>query len=690
MKTLGYMALLVLAIGCHPAHATNVTVCPDGTHYVPAANNPAWCPLSITPLSTVVTDTTVTINGTISAATGTTYGSVTLGACGTPLRHRQIRAGTPDEASASEAQNDTSVDLDFTGLVASTTYCGQVFNDTSGKISLINTATFTTNPSGGGGGGSGAAITGGDDFFAGTGGSDGNSGLTHALRWANPPANDATLGTSADMWFLSGTIYNLKQYTVTRAGTSGNWSENGCYYDDAGTVRKCVNGTHTKPEFRGGLTSGCLSAGTCLYKDSQFGAYNMSSRYDAYYEIDATGDYSTHENMIIRYAAGYGLNASGDNSMGSLHHVHITGIEIYDVGKTPLPLENGVRQFVVRRVVISDYNTCEQQIYQTSITNSDWCNEAGWDGGVAIVRSSGAEVLVEDTDISFGFGEGFNVTQSDHVIFRRVRASNTWSNTVYPGAGGDVIVEDSVFIGSDSDVGNLQGGFVDTWAFGKGINAGFEDYQIGLTGSVSPTGILYRNNLFVEVDTGYLCSIESGSVTAGKRCGIKFYGNTVIASTDVDLDLRLGSGTEHDFQDNVFWSEGLTASTNCQWTIGTVGRVVVKNHWYLDPLDSDCDGTGDTYGDPDVGTLTHAQFIANYGDGVWPTFPDVDPQVSSPVKGTGTQLVTDIIDAAAYGYAVTNIDFAGEGITQSNWEKALYYDATNAVRANPPSKGAVE
>lgn len=700
MSKLGWLILgLLIVLWAHPSHAVSMSQCADGAHWYPTSLGASVCPPVVSISGTSPSTTSVTVTGETTVATGTVYVSIRLNC--TQLQWRQVVNGLGDEASATDSDvSSGSLSVNATGLAEGTAYCAHIVQYTAdGRPSNNARIEFTTTETSGPAAGN--EITGGDDlFYDSAGGSDANSGLTHALRKQNYPTDTSSLPTSTDVWLLTGSLWTNRPMDWNHAGTSGNYAELGTYYMDGSTPRKArddvkgVGTTDTKAEIRGGLTVSCLTAGTCTFPETPPSGDGMNSMWDALVTVGASADYTSILNIklnLSRYAC---LNASGlgHTSPGSLHNVIADGVDCANTGFGNIQYTDGIQDMVVRNSTIDEGNVCEVLRLKGASSNTSACSSAGWPNGIVAVRSPAARVLFEDNVVTHNFGEGLMCSFIiEFCVIRDNIVSNNWSDGVGTDSSRNNVVEGNIFLGKQGAVSSYYSGLDTSEGIsGMMLNGAETSTQYGQTGNV------YRNNLSASTNACFYMRHFSG-VTLD--IGAKFYGNTCVSSASSGTypstviqateELTTSEMDELDVKNNVIWFPNRDAAGVCAVTTDTE-NVFLDNHWSFNPSDSDCDGSGDTYGDPGLTLSTITDWDAFDYD-TWPTWANANPAGGSALIGTGTALTSAILNKDDYGFAYLQIAEVRDGtLTEAEWECALCVDAEGTTRASPPSKGAVE
>ncbi len=692
------MRLIAALLLLLPLHSWGVSMsqCPDGQFWYVTANGSSTCPSNITVTNTSPGATTATITGTATASAGTA--AVSIRTTCTPVQWRVAALGTGDEASDTSALSSGAFTLDITGLAESTTYCAHVlvYDDDGDRPTKTTYVTFTTldsTPPA-----TGTEITGGDDWFYCPDGNDANSGLTHALRKKTLPATDTlTLGASDDMWLCTGGVWNTTSIDIARAGTSGDYSEMGCYYMDGSTPRKCLDGvmglgtTHTKPVFMGGITDACLDAGTCTYPLTGFPREGYASKFDGIYSMASTADY--HHVQNISFVNGrYGtIVATGGGTTGALHHLIFDGVDLIQNGwQSMITMIDGVGDAVVRNSTSYRSNQCEVIKLRRTSSDTSACDNIGWPGTTVINTRKGQRTLYEYNVSIQGFGEGIDICYNNgagYFIVRNNIIVNSFSDGIYIDGCEDAVIEGNIVLG-----GNAQhNGWTNTSPAFTGVHIGVEEPTYN-----DATGMVIRNNLLVGASGCIEGNMFVGSASGGRVLGGKVYGNTCIGarSREMFLDEVSANVSEWVVTNNAVWNETLSASAICQMTSAATGGY---NRYTTAPSDGDCTETGNTSGAMGLTQSTYSWWtsIANVsgagGNPTLPTFADANPAGGSALIGSGTALTSAILDIANYGFAFDQIrEVLDTTLTEAEWECALCVDATGATRASPPSIGAVE
>jgi hypothetical protein len=736
------LVALTLMLACTLGHASAV-ICPDGITYTDSAANK--CPVNITGVTLLdITQTTANLTATADAqaVSATAYQYTTSSpyppGCSS-LNYLYAALSDPVTATRQAAEKARQKCMNWKTIVAGTgaasfgsaaisvpgLYSIPVGTDTpltssatfytqhlvmggsggAGKVSLLSTAAFTTNSSGASPGESLVDDRNGNlalaaPRFIGEGGSDGNTGLSHAQRWLNPSkvqscgfaagTNIALLNTST--FTGSGSVMALC-YNSTAADWAivSSYKISGTTGEPIWTVDGIRGATETdeKAQFLGPITQGCIDALTCDYRSSAFVADGLSSSYTPRIYIDA--NYIEVRNIEFEKQLGYdwivagsGNTFYGDTSAGSTHHVIIDGIDSYQAGPAANVFVDGVRDVVYRNSTVDTWGLCYQlrSLGNSPTLTDDVCPPVAVPSAGGLVRSYNARGLIENNDFYKGWGEGGVDcgNHTSHVIYTGNRHYGSTSVGQYMDGCADVVVEKAILVGGNDH------GLVGAGNTGPGenlsasISVGIEDWH-ALT-EISPSAVI-RNNLQVRPAKCYDLFISIPHTTAGKTISVKAFGNSCIGPTVQDVQFWQGTVLAMVFKSNLFWNETVNY---CNLPSSTVSS---NNHSYAARTDTDCVGTSASTGNPQLVTA-YSSWPTYKGPSAWPAFTDARPSPGSPLIDTGVSSEAVVLTWADYGFAATEMaDFKSGAISSTHWVKERYYDALNAVVGATPPKGAV-
>lgn len=730
MRLLAALVLLVMSSFGHAA----LTICSDGINYAAAANE---CPAYRTTLSVINIDqTSATITGIGDAQTaGSThyyYVSISTfppGCTSLNYAYADLASGVTAERQAAEkarqkcanfktmiagtaatSSGSTSVpsagqfSLSMTGLTQGSNYYVHEFHRGgvagAGKTSLMSTQAFTTTADTGGGpppepGEQAVADSGAAPRYIGTGGSDASDGLTHATRWLTLSKVTGALPTGTNVGLFSSTTFTNQELLVSYAGTAGDRNIIGTYKLNGSSVPIWINdgtfgtgSTDTKAIMSGGLTAGCLSAGSCAYANT-FPIDTYDYEYNAPLQVFHTADYTTLLNIDIRLFR-YRTLIVGDSYSNTLYGVIVDGVDVHDGGDNPYWVGNNGA--VVRNMSLYNLNTCKQQRNMSGSTGSTAaCTYGGWPGGLQIISSE--QVLVEWNFVRDIFGEGINSYQdSNYVVIRNNTVGDVHSVGIYVDQSAHTVIEGNIIVfDEDGQVGTANAG----GSFRGGIWVDYEHFG-GALGSGDIRDQVIRNNLVVNAGRAIYLGMWAETIAAdsglAKLQSGYVYGNTVVGSTSYDHSLNEytnpGARLQYWYaKNNAHWSQGLGAAA-CTWR-DSASTDATYNHWYAVQTDTDCNGAGDSDGVPGLTVSTYATWQA-YTIASPPTWANANPAGGSDLLGTGTALSSSILDIANFSIFSQIREVIAGTLTESEWECALCVDAEGTTRASPPSKGAVE
>jgi hypothetical protein len=553
----------------------------------------------------------------------------------------------------------------------------------TGAISLVQTTAFETlvAPPG-----SENIATGGEERYIKNGGSDLADGLGDTTAWATLAKCTGSLPAGTDCNLKVGSTFT-DRLSLAHAGTAGDRVDV-TGYKMVSSVAKVAESGDALPIIDGTLTTACLTAGTCAYTDAGFSGDPTLGQYGGMVSLSATADYTTLRWLAIQQSRARGISATGTGT-GSLTNLRVEHVTITDTGFEGMVFESGVRNLVVSDVNLLRINACESQRYQTGTSNTTLCNDAGWAADVQNTRNPNMYALYHDVEVVGGFGESMNFWNNDgaYSIVSKFRSSNGLSRCVTADTTSDVVIEGAICMGQpDSPSIGWYPGEAGRW--GNNVIMSYEDFM--LPDSTQPS-IVVRNSMIIRTGIGIQCYIESAAISAGRGCSLRAYGNLVIGSESNALWTESKTNV-WDVQNNVFWEEGLSAGDICGMSGTLNGVTMVDNHWQTNPSDSDCDGSGDTYGTPGLtATKTYSQW-RTWTAGTFPAFvADATPQGGSALLNSGTDLSTgtDILVSADYSTAFDELQTI-EGVTSELWQEKNAYTATYSTRDGTPNKGPVE
>jgi hypothetical protein len=731
MRYLFAFALICLS----PFAMGEAIICPDGVTY--GDGTVADCPVNSTsPSITDVTQTTANITATADAQAATPatayhwtasteyppgcsslnyqysdLSSPTPSTKQAAIKARQkcmkwpdIVAGTGATVYGSATVSAAgSYAIPITGLSSGTSYYTHHLVKGgaagAGKIGLLESQLFVTNSAGAPPGETTVQDSGASPRYIGTGGSDGNDGLTHATRWLTLSKVTGALPAGTNVGILNSSTFTNQELKISHAGTSLDRNIIGSYKLNASSIPIWtvdgvfgISTTDTKAIIEGGLTQGCLTAGSCAYAGT-FPIDTHSDAYDAPVFIYHSADYTTLQNIEVRFVR-YRSMTVGSEYNKTLVGVIVDGVDVHDSGDNPFWVGN--LDSVARNNTFYNLNTCKMQRSQAGATGSvAACNYAGWPGGLQIIRSN--RVLVENNFVRDVFGEGINsYNDSRYVVIRGNTVGDVHSTGIYVDYSSQTVIENNIVImQSSNNVGYATSGGPSK----GGIYVDFEHGSGAFGHSGNTQDQVIRNNLVVNAGLSLLNSMWPEAVTAdtgSTRYQSGYYlGNTVVGATSRDMSQNefRDIGTRLLFweaRNNIGWSQGLGASA-CSWRDHGAEDFTTYNHWYTAQTDADCNSANDSTGAANLTVSNYATWQAYSIDGTIPTWANATPSGAGGVNQTGVAYTTPILDIANFGIAFTQIAEVLAGtLTESEWEGGLVVDALGATRANPPSKGAVE
>lgn len=514
-------------------------------------------------------------------------------------------------------------------------------------------------------------------------GNDDADGLSDATAWRTlSKVNGFSFGESDDIYLKSGSVFEQQALDVNWAGTATDRTVVGCYYldiSDGNSPTPChegsLEGFTTPPLITGALTDECITSYNCDYSTGYVGGSSIWAPL-----IDITVDHVSLQDVGVSHSKGGGIRVT------AVTGVRIARVLVEKTGIAPVVIGSNAQNIVFRDSTVRNYNLCEVQSQNggptPGIAN---CGTGGWPGGIVVVRSPNAQVLIENNDVYLGFGEGINCLQSSHVIFRGNRVGNTHSGGIYFDGCSSGVAEHNILWGTQGDPSTSN--------WGGGMSLCIED--TACCGHQLNNNII-RNNLIVDTGSCINASMQDDAEASGLLLGAQIYGNTCVSI--VNFDLRINSVPDTNVEEwiaknNIFYTtDGQPLSGNqppCQLNSHAE---VDYNMWALENTDIDCEGSHDASdGDP----LFLESVYSNWDLMDYTNQPDVSDfrlQIDSPAIGMGdpSLVTTSILNSEDYG-AIVDEMFHPFVPTAAHWEMALYYDFEGSSRDSlSPDLGALE
>ena len=738
MRVLATLALLIISTLSHAA----LNVCPDGISYTSIASN--QCPAYRTSLSILdIAQTSATITGVGDAQTAGsthyyyvgvsafppgctslnyTYADLSSGVTATrqaaeKARQKCANFKTMIAGTGATSAGSTAVPapgqfwLTMTGLTHNSAYYAQEFHRGgvagAGKTSLMSTQIFTTAANTGGGpppapGEQAVADSGASARFIGTGGSDLSDGLTDATRWLTLSKVICGLPAGTNIGLLSSSTFQNQELNLCFGSTSGDRAIIGGYKLNGSSVpiwiRDDIFGTGTtdaKPIIKGGLTQGCLDAGSCAYPGT-FPAETHGSSDDPVIYISGSADYLTVQNIDVSFHRYRPITADNGTVTKGLTNLIVDGVDIHDNGNNFFI--RGATDVIVRNGSAYNQNTCQMQRQQSGATGSTAdCNVpyiySGTPQFIYVERALAEYNLARDI-----WGECMNaVYGSNYVVFRNNTIGDCASVAIYPDQASHTVIESNILVGnSTASVGYAT--TTDTRL--RGIEVQYEDAGAYYRSVSNLNDQVIRNNLIVNRSTG----VEGGWAPETLAADTGFlesmsayvYGNTIIGTTSRDHALdrynNPGSRTAYWYlRNNAHWSFS-AGSTSCEWRDQGATTTAEYNTWAVTQDDADCNGTGTIVTNTPGFTVSNIATWAAYAiQGTVPTWENAEPAAGSALLNVGTPLTANILDIANFGIAFTQIREVLAGtLTEAEWECGLCVDGQGTTRSNPPDIGAME
>lgn len=500
-------------------------------------------------------------------------------------------------------------------------------------------------------------------------GNDSDDGLSHATAWRTlNQVNGADIEDGAKVYLNSGDTFSAQSISVHWGGSADEYAELGCYKYTASSGEQECSPDDPKPTIQGTFVESCRKSRTCLLDDSSA----VPSQY-WWGLVTIKRNYVKVSNLRLIDSAGKGVNTSRN-----LRHLAIENLDIENTAHNPIQINRGSQYLVIRNNVARLYNLCEELNYER-------CQKSGWPGGIALSDSRPAHALIENNTITEGAGEGFNCLRASHVIYRGNKAGKLRSAAIYLDNCSDSVVENNLIWG---DPNNEWG----TRAISAFVIA-LEDYgnwrednQVG-----DSSRNIIRNNIASGLERCFSAGMEPGSADAGRKLGFEAYGNTCVGSKRRSFNLASTSFPESGVDEvkvynNIFF--GPNASGDNKGDSRCVTHISPKisfdhNFWDTIPSLDHCVGSNDLVGNPKF--VNSISSFEQAGAQSHPNPEDFSLQVSSPAKGMGMQLNSEMIDTQKYEVVPAGSESCGP-LDQ----RALGKDHLCRERPTNPTMGALE
>lgn len=407
-------------------------------------------------------------------------------------------------------------------------------------------------------------------------GKDTNTGLSHAQAWKTiAKVNGVTFATGDDVYFLAGDTWSGTQLQIDWAGTSNNRAILGSYYMSGSETVGVPDGVN-KPTIYGGFVPNSGDIGNV-----------PSGPYGALVVI--LGAYVTLENLRVENSSGFGIA----NQEGFENNIIQDNEVIHSVGSS-IATWNYSHYIIVRN----------NYLYQSLWARAEGINDQAYGGSThppcLRIRNSDY-ALVENNTLVEGKCEGIDlVKNSDYGIVRANKIYNTSAVGLYIDKGSNNVLEHNLIV---HDASKSYGGIASVL---EGPNYGPNHDNI------------IRNNVVINAQHCITTDVWPTAVAAGMTISGQIIGNICI-NTDTGIRIQETAAS---------YANGLEIANNIIWGPPDVGTVCYSpttanidfhnNSWGFNPSDSDCDGSGDVYGDP---TFTYT--------GDWAAFDSSNPPTTT-------------------------------------------------------------
>ncbi|MCP5181971.1 MAG: right-handed parallel beta-helix repeat-containing protein [Pseudomonadales bacterium] len=495
-------------------------------------------------------------------------------------------------------------------------------------------------------------------------GSDSNNGKSPATPWKSlAPVRRARFSAGDDLYLKAGSRFDDQSLHVVWDGTETDWVVVGCYKtNSSGAAIEC-SGKDPKPELNGTLEVQCAKEGACVTDNS--GAA-PAGRWNGLIQVDA--DYVQIKGVSVRDSAGYGVIFNGSKSQQH-HHFLAEDIDISHVFMGALNVGRYYKHGAIRDVTVNEFGLCTYYRYSQ-------CSNGVWPSGIGIADSMNAMILVENSTVVEGYGEGLTCLRSSHVVIRGNKVGNVHSGTIYLDNCANSIVENNVLWGDKNGRWRANRAF-------SGIGIATEDY--GDPTTASAVNNIVRNNLVTGLGQCLTASQEPISYKNGKKIGFHAYGNSCIGLLRVNVALWTDTANVDQIvvENNIFYSpnsfEGSCTSGN------NSGIQFNNNFWDGRSVPAKCRSKSDLSGDPIL--LNDEAIFSTLNSVNQPQPKHFALSANSPVFSRGTSL--DMVGNFEVGFGSLQ-NFVGDKRCKISLDPGTSYDFYCVKRQSPPSIGAID
>ena len=362
-------------------------------------------------------------------------------------------------------------------------------------------------------------------------GSDSNSGRSMNQAWASAnKVNSTSIPQGADVYFCEGDVQHDQPLLANWSGTANNRAIIGCYYNDAGTPRRCnAPRVHKRPELNGTFEASCRANYTC---DIERGNALPNNRFRGLLHISA--DYVTIQDFRVADSSGSGIGSASDSDYVSVLNSEVAYTAFQSFRASPRSNNTLLRGNEFHHSVMCDKDQF-RPAYSTCATSG-----AGGGGGhppaVGLcTRTEDCNGLAEDNDIYSSYGEGLSCIRGSNCIVRGNRIRDVRATCILLDGFEDAVVEENIcWAPTDGDFG-----YTTTRAIAviSVEDLGSPNERSAVSGRRDSVNNVVRNNIGARLLRCIDWAMFRRSRELGYKLEGKIYGNTCLDPSG-DLAIR--------------------------------------------------------------------------------------------------------------------------------------------------------
>lgn len=499
-------------------------------------------------------------------------------------------------------------------------------------------------------------------------GHDGNSGRTPDAAWKSLRNVSAQVrGVGDDLRLHAGSVFEDQRLVIRWSGAASNWATVDCYRRGSSGQALDCRPADRKPEINGTYEPHCAPNSSCKLFES--GA--VPDR-DWIGLVDADSSFLSIKNIAVRDSASIPIRLLSSPERPRQGFV-IEDVDVEHTSARILLVGSNYTDGVIRRVKGNQWGLCYKYRHPACLAK-----QSPWSGGIVVHDSPEAMILIEDNEVTEGYGEGMICLRSSHVVMRGNKVGDVKAVSYYLDHCSNSIVENNMGWGE----------IANEWStFGTAAAVMLQNEDYPASNLRHTVDNIIRNNLFTGHGYCIYAGQEKQSREAGFKIGFQAYGNTCVGMKQANIVINNNVRTPDTIvvQNNLFYSPTSEQQT-CFSRVSD--RITFRSNFWDDGRKADtCVGPGDQVGNP---RLRHAS-ISRYQQFTTQAQPvPLDFAISehSPAKNGAQSLASrQVFRAVEYGPLVDKLgDQTKCGVDSS----ALKHDFHCVPRQDPPSFGAID